>query len=70
MPIAEVRPEPLAVSAAGVARLLDCSVRMIWKLATVGDLRPAFKVGNKPRWLIADVRAFIDRQRAAGGRPC
>jgi excisionase family DNA binding protein len=57
-------PSPLCVDAAGVATLLNVSIRTVRRLADAGKLPAPIAIGGCRRWLIAEVEAWLrDRKR-------
>lgn len=57
--------EPL-LSIADLARVLNCSRRVVEGLRSAGRLpKPDLKIGKMPRWRPDTVRAWIEK----GGRP-
>ena len=51
--------EPLLVTAMQLARLLQVSVRSLWRLRSAGQLPNAVRVGSSIRWKLAEIRQWI-----------
>ncbi|HQM50459.1 MAG TPA: helix-turn-helix domain-containing protein [Candidatus Hydrogenedentes bacterium] len=49
----------------GVAEMLDCSVRSVYRLADAGKLPRPVRLGGMVRWNSADLEAWV----AGGCRP-
>lgn len=58
------------LSAAGLARLLDCSVRHVWRLRDSGHLPAPVKLGRLVRWRRAAVDLFLQEhaEQQGGGK--
>lgn len=57
---------PLLVSAAGVAKLLDVSVRTVWNMHQDGQLGPLpLSLRGSTRWKVCEIEAWIE-----AGIPC
>jgi excisionase family DNA binding protein len=54
--------EPQLRSTAKTARMLDCSVRTLYRLVDRGELLP-IRVGRDLRFEVEDVRRYLDRHR-------
>jgi excisionase family DNA binding protein len=65
--IAEMHP--LLVDTLGAARALSVSERTVWSLMKRGDL-PAIRIGRALRFAAEDLREWVDRRRADGGKEC
>lgn len=57
---------PLLVNSRTAARSLGISERTLWGLAADG-LLPQVRIGRAVRYAVADLQAYIDRQRTGGG---
>jgi excisionase family DNA binding protein len=65
-PPALPKDEPVLLESRGVARLLSCSVRTVWRLAKSGGLPAPVRLGGKyARWFRAEVLAWLADRRAA-----
>jgi prophage regulatory protein len=53
-------PEPSLLSAESVARMLQVSVRTLWRLRSSGKLPKPVKVGGSVRWRADDVHQWIE----------
>jgi len=52
--------ETLATDAAGVARMLDVSVRTVWSMEARGALPPpAVRSGRVIRWSVEDIKKWL-----------
>lgn len=56
---------PLLVNSRAAARMLGISERTLWGLAADG-LLPQVRIGRAVRYAMADLQAYIDRQRSGG----
>ena len=56
---APVAVEPLLVDARGLAKLLCCSVRSVWRLNTSGKTPNPVRVGRSVRWSMDTIRTWI-----------
>jgi excisionase family DNA binding protein len=54
--------DPQLRSTAKTARMLDCSVRTLYRLVERGELMP-IRVGRDLRFEVEDVRRYLDRHR-------
>lgn len=52
--------DPLLLSAARVARLLEISERTLWRLRSAGKLPRPVQVGGSVRWRAEEIRRWID----------
>ncbi len=52
--------ETLLLSADQLARILDVSVRTIWRLRDTGRLPPPLRIGGGVRWRRADIQNWIE----------
>ena len=53
-------PQPSLLSAESVARMLQVSVRTLWRLRSSGKLPKPVKVGGSIRWRADDVHQWIE----------
>lgn len=60
-------PAPLLLSPREAARLLSVSERKLWSLTHVERAIPFIKCGRLTRYAVADLQAWIARQRRQGG---
>ena len=44
----------------GVAKLLNCSSRQVWKLLASGRMPDAVRLGRSVKWRRSDIQRFID----------
>ena len=51
--------EPLLVSAAEVARLLQVSTRTLWRQLSAGQIPQPVRFGGTVRWRIEEIRKWI-----------
>lgn len=51
--------EPLLLTAAELARLLNVSTRTLWRLRSAGQLPQPVRFGGAVRWRLDDVRKWI-----------
>ena len=51
--------EPLLVSAADVARLLQVSTRTLWRQLSAGQIPKPVRFGGTVRWRIDEIRKWI-----------
>ncbi len=60
---------PELVTAAQLAKLLNVSVRTIWRMRDLAELpAPIALAGRLVRWRLASVRKFLAEREATGGR--
>ena len=52
--------EPLLVTAAELAALLNLSKRTLWRLRSAGDLPKPVKLGNSVRWVRDEIKKWIE----------
>jgi predicted DNA-binding transcriptional regulator AlpA len=52
-------PPALCVDRAGLARMLDISVRQVYRLDDAGRLPPALALGTCTRWSIEEIEAWV-----------
>ncbi len=64
-PLAEA-PAPALLDVRGVARLLACSPRHVYRLSDAGRMPPPVRLGSLVRW----VRQAIEHWLAEGCPPC
>jgi len=65
------RPErtiPALRSTANTARLLDCSVRTIYRLVERGELSPV-RLGRDLRFELGEIERYLERHREAVASP-
>jgi excisionase family DNA binding protein len=62
------RPVPELRSTANTARLLDCSVRTVYRLVKRGELRPV-RLGRDLRFELGEIESYLDRNREVVGSP-
>ena len=67
MATAEAKQDAL-FKAAGVARLLNCDERTVWRWASAGVIPPPIHIGGCTRWRRADLDAFIEAKAEAAAR--
>ncbi len=65
--------EPLLISAKDVARMLNVSLRTLWRLRSAGDVPAPLTIGATVRWRVDELRKFIaegcpKRQARENGR--
>jgi excisionase family DNA binding protein len=58
------RTTPELRSTARTARLLDCSVRTVYRLVERGELAPV-RVGRVLRFEVEEIRRYLDQNREA-----
>jgi len=51
--------DTLLLSVDQLARLLDVSVRTVWRLRDAGKLPPPLRIGGGVRWRRADIQNWI-----------
>ena len=51
--------EPLLITAADFARLLQISTRTLWRLRSAGELPQPVRFGGAIRWRLEEVRKWI-----------
>lgn len=51
--------EPMAVDAAGVAKLLNVSERHVWSLHASGRLPLPIRLGRAVRWRVSELEAWL-----------
>jgi len=51
--------EPLLITAAELARLLQVSTRTLWRLRSAGELPEAVRLGGAVRWRLDEIRKWI-----------
>lgn len=56
------KPEPELRSTAHTARLLDCSVRTVYRLVERGKLTPV-RLGRDLRFELAEIERYVDKHR-------
>lgn len=56
------RTDPQLRSTAKTARMLDCSVRTLYRLVERGELAP-IRVGRDLRFELEEIRRYLDRHR-------
>ena len=61
-------PEPLAYSVPEAAKAIGVSKNTVWTLLRVGELR-SFKLGARTLIAAQDLRALVERLRAAEAPP-
>ncbi len=63
MAIGELLPagpnEPCLISADAVARLLDVSVRSLWRLRSAGQVPQPVRLGGAVRWRLDEIKKWI-----------
>lgn len=62
-----MRPEPLLYSVNDLAHVLRISRGLVYRLVRRGDLIPV-QVGDRLRFRIDDVEAYLDRRRVGSAR--
>jgi excisionase family DNA binding protein len=55
--------EPLLITAAELAALLNLSKRTLWRLRSAGDLPKPVKLGNSVRWIRDEIKNWIEAGR-------
>ena len=75
-------PQPLAISARELARLLDVSLRQVWRLNSTGKLPKPFRLGGSVKWRREEIIAWLGqncpdrtewdviKETLAGGTKC
>lgn len=58
---------PEWLSAASLARLLDCSLRHVWRLRDSGDLPAPVRLGRLVRWRRSAVERFLEEHAEQQG---
>ncbi len=53
-------PQPLAISARELARLLDVSLRQVWRLNSTGKLPKPVRLGGSVKWRRDEIVAFVE----------
>jgi predicted DNA-binding transcriptional regulator AlpA len=61
--------ERLAVRAEDAASLLSVSTATFRRLVDQGEIPPPVRFGKIPLWVVADLRAAVDRKRGAADGP-
>ena len=51
--------EPLLITAADLARLLQVSTRTLWRMRSAGDLPEPVRFGGTVRWRLGEIRKWI-----------
>jgi predicted DNA-binding transcriptional regulator AlpA len=51
--------QPMLICAEDVARLLNMSMRTIWRMRSAGDIPPPVRIGCAVRWNLDEIRAWI-----------
>jgi predicted DNA-binding transcriptional regulator AlpA len=51
--------EPLLITAAEFARLLQISTRTLWRLRSAGELPEPVRFGGAVRWRLEEIRKWI-----------
>ena len=51
---------PLLIDAKGLAKLLACSVRSVWRLRSSGTLPPSVRLGKRIRWDRRDIERWLE----------
>lgn len=49
----------LTTTAGGVAKMLNVSVRQVWRLHSLGQLPRPVRLGACVRWRVNEIRAFV-----------
>ena len=52
-------PQPLAISARELARLLDVSLRQVWRLNSTGKLPKPVRLGGSVKWRRSEILAWL-----------
>lgn len=52
-------PPPLMVNARQAAKMLNVSVRQLWRLNKIGSLPKPIRLGRCVRWRRAEIEAFV-----------
>jgi len=52
--------KPLAISARELARLLDVSLRQVWRLNSTGKLPKPVRLGGSVKWRRDEIVAFVE----------
>ena len=52
-------PQPLAISARELARLLDVSPRQVWRLNSTGKLPKPIRLGGSVKWRREEIVAWL-----------
>ena len=60
--------EPQLRTTASTARLLDCSVRTVYRLVDRGELSPV-RLGRVLRFEVSEIERYLDRHREAVASP-
>lgn len=50
---------PLLISAEEVAKLLQLSIRSVWRLRTSGRMPKPIRIGGAIRWRLLDIESWI-----------
>jgi predicted DNA-binding transcriptional regulator AlpA len=58
-PAGAVEPEPLAIDAADVGKLLGVSERHVWSMNSRGRLPRPIRLGRAVRWRVAELQAWL-----------
>lgn len=57
--IVDATAEPLLVTAAEVARLLNVSTRTLWRQLSAGQIPQPVRFGGTVRWRVEEIRNWI-----------
>ncbi len=51
--------KPILITAADFARMMQISVRTLWRLCSAGQLIQPIRIGGNTRWRLDEVRQWI-----------
>ncbi len=52
---------PILISAEELAKLMDVSVRTLWRLLSAGKVPQPVRIGRNTRWRLAEIREWIEK---------
>ena len=73
--VAKLLAEPLLITAAELAKLLQVSTRTLWRLRSAGQLPEAVRLGGAVRWRLDEIKEWIadgcqnEKRKVDGIRP-
>lgn len=58
---------PTLIDAEALAKMMDISVRTLWRLLSAGKLPQPVRIGRNTRWRLAEIRRWIEGGCSRGG---
>lgn len=60
--------EPALLTVRDIAKLLQVSIRQVWRLRSAGLLPKPIRIGSAVRWTSASIKEFIEQGGTVNGR--